>query len=270
LILSESSAPKREIDVPTRYSARIDRLGDDPRAVIIRSVYVIALLLNARYREAAAMQRETSRMADRLGDAGSKAWALVNEIQLSTLVVEPKPLHEFEILKTEAIKAASDATEALSARELYGLLQVARASGLFRVTWLVIGLEEVVRGRMNHARDAARELMQIGRRLSDPRSTGWGLHLLSIIALWSDSYAEALEYSEQSLAVAITPADHNLCTVSKLAALVALRRTEEGAMLLEAHRRRCVADGHLTQLSGTDLIFGVCKIFQGNIRVGFR
>ena len=77
-------------------------------------------------------------MADRLGDAGSKAWALVNEILVST-IVEPKPLHEFEILKTEAIKAASDATEAFiqkSARELDGLLQVAWASGLFRLTWM--------------------------------------------------------------------------------------------------------------------------------------
>ena len=61
----------------------------------------------------------------------------------------------------------------------------------------------------------------------------------------SDSYAEALEYSEQSLAVAVTPVDRNLSTVFKLTALVLLRRTEEGAMLLEAYRRRCVADGHL-------------------------
>ena len=98
---------------------------------------------------------------------------------------------------------------------------------------------------MNDARDAARELMQVGRLLNDPRSTGFGLWLLSIIALMSESYAEALEYSEQSLAVAVTPVDRNLSTAFKLFALVALRRTEEGAMLLEAHRRRCVADGHL-------------------------
>ena len=123
---------------------------------------------------------------------------------------------------------------------------------------------------MNDARDAARELMQVGRLLNDPRSTGFGLWLLSIIALMSESYAEALEYSEQSLAVAVTPVDRNLCTVFKLSALVALRRTEEGAMLLEAYRRRCVADGQLAQLNSTDTIFGVCKILQGNIRDGLR
>jgi hypothetical protein len=84
--------------------------------------------------------------------------------------------------------------------------------------------------------------MQVGRRLNDPRSTSTGLLLLSTIALSSDSYAETLEYSEQSLAVAVTPVDQNICTFLKLNALVLLRRTEEGAMLLEAYRRCCVAD----------------------------
>ena len=69
----------------------------------------------------------------------------------------------------------------------------------------MIGWEEFHRGRMTQARDAARELMQVGRQLNDPRPTGQGLGLLSWIALVSDSYAEALEYSEQSLSVAITP-----------------------------------------------------------------
>jgi hypothetical protein len=266
LLLDVSAQVKRQIDVLPRYLARIDRLGDDPRAVLIRADYVIALLMNARYREAVAMQWETSRMADRLGDAGSKALALVIEIWVST-IVEPKPLHEFEILKTEAIKAASDTTAIIRHHEL---LPVAWASGLFRLTWMVIGFEEALRGRVNDARDAARELMQVGRRLNDPRSTGFGLRLLSLIALMSDSYAEALEYSEQSLAVAVTPVDRNLSTFFKLSTLVALRRTEEGAMLLEAYRRRCVADGHLWQLNSTDMIFGVCKILQGNIRDGLR
>jgi hypothetical protein len=92
VLLDLSAQVKRTIDVLPRYSARIDRLGDDPRAVLIRTAYIAALWRNARYREAAAMQRETSRMADRLGDAGSKAFALVNEILVST-IVEPKPLH---------------------------------------------------------------------------------------------------------------------------------------------------------------------------------
>jgi len=238
-LLEVSAQVKREIDVLPRYLERVARLGDDPRAVIIRAIHVGALCRNARYREAAAMHREASRMANRLGEAGPKAWVLASEIAVSSKV-EPKPLHEFEILKTEAIKAASDTSEAIiqkSARGLDGLLALALGpSTAFRNAWIVIGVEEAVRGRMNDARDAARELMQVGRLLNDPRSTGYSLLLLSIIAVMSESYPEALEYSEQSLAVAVTPFDRNLSTAFKLSALVALRRTEEGAMLLEAYR----------------------------------
>ena len=46
---------------------------------------------------------------------------------------------------------------------------------------------------MKDARDLAHELMQVGRLLNDPRSTGFGLNLLSWIAFFTDSYAEALE-----------------------------------------------------------------------------
>jgi hypothetical protein len=52
------------------------------------------------------MQREASPIADRLGDSRSKAYSLAAGIQVLTIVA-PKPLAEFEILKREAIKAAS-------------------------------------------------------------------------------------------------------------------------------------------------------------------
>jgi hypothetical protein len=101
-------------------------------------------------------------------------------------------------------------------------------------------------------------------------STGAGLSLLSMIAFASESYVEALEYSEQSLAVAVTPVDRIAPLSMKLSALVLLRRSDEEAMLLEAHRRRCVADGYLTEVNMTDTIFGVCIIIQGNIKDGLR
>lgn len=113
--LDYSGQVNRQLDLLARYLARIDRLGDDPRVVLVRVVYAIALFVNARYRQAAAMQREASPMADRLGDVGSKAWTLATEI-LVTSIVEPKPLHEFEMLKAEAIKAASDMAEAIIQR----------------------------------------------------------------------------------------------------------------------------------------------------------
>src|SRR5271169_7193854 len=99
------------IDVVERYLARIDRLGDDPRAVRIRHHYGFTLAWNTRYREAAAIQAETSRIAERLGDSTSMAYSLATEIFVSTIIA-PKPLHEFEIIKRQAITAASDTADA--------------------------------------------------------------------------------------------------------------------------------------------------------------
>ena len=197
------------------------------------------------------MQRETSTIADRLGDSRSKAYSLAGEIHVCT-VIAPKPLHELDILKREAISAASDTADAY----IQGW------------TRYVIGWEEIHRGRMNDARDAARELMQVGRLLNDPRSTGQGLALLTWIALTSDSYAEALEYSEQSLAVAVTPFDRGAAVNGKGCALVLLRQTEEGAKLLEEDRRRCITDSDLYALASTDAMLAISKIFQGKIGEG--
>lgn len=194
------------------------------------------------------MQRETSALADRLGDSRSKAYSLANEIFVSTILA-PKPLQEFEILKIEAVKAASDTDDAY----------------IQNFTRFVIGWEEFHRGRMRHARVLARELIQAGRLLNDPRSSGLGLALLTWIALMSDSYAEALDYSEQSLEAVVTEWDRKVAVNSKGCALVLLRRTEEGAKLLEDDRRRSVDEGDLYQLVGSDGVVGVCKVLQGNI-----
>jgi hypothetical protein len=194
------------INVISRYLARVDRLGDDPRVVLIRHQYVFALVWNSRYQEAAAVQRETSPTADRLGDSRSKAYSLASEIQVST-VVAPKALPEFEKLKKDALNAASNTADAY----------------IQNGTRLVIGWEEFHRGRMNCAREMARELMRVGRQLSDPRSTALGLGLLAWIALVSDSYAEALDYNEQSFATALTPFDRTSAIRGKGCALVLLR-----------------------------------------------
>jgi hypothetical protein len=253
LLLHLNSKMKVMIDVLERYLSRIDRPGDDERAVLIRHHYVIALLWNARYREAAALQRETSPIANRLGNSRPKAYSLTGEILVST-VTAPRPLQLFETLKKEAIVAASNTADA----------------HIQNWTRFVIGWEEMHRGRMNEARDEARELMQVGRLLNDPRSTGFGLWLLSWIALTSESYTEALEYSEQSLAVAVTPQDHNIALGAKGIALVLLRRTEEGVAALNEHRTRCIENGYLYNLTGSDPVLGVCKVLQGNISEGIH
>jgi class 3 adenylate cyclase/tetratricopeptide (TPR) repeat protein len=244
---------KATIDVLERHLARVDRLADDPRAVLIRHHYVFALIWSIRYSVAAAVQRETSAMAERLADSKSKAYSLTGEILFST-VVAPKPALEFEELKKEAIAVASQTTDAY----------------IQNWTRFVIAWEQLHRGQMMDARDSARRLMEIGRLLNDPRSTGLGLALLALIALLSDSYAEALECSEQSIVISVAPMDRETAINMKGCALVLLRRTEDGAKLLEQFRRRCFTDGDLYSLSSVDGILGVSEVLQGNIRYGIR
>lgn len=253
LLLNVTAQWNLLIEALKRFLPRIDRLGDDLRLVLIRHHYVLALIYNTRYQQAVAVQQETSVMADRLGDSRSKAYAMAGEIFVST-IVSPKPVHEFETLKSEAIEAASDTADAY----------------IQNWTRYVIGNEEWHRGRMNEARNAAHELMQIGRHLNDPRSTGLGLGLLTQIALVGDSYGEALEYSEQSLAVAITPIDRSIATFCKGSALVLLRRTDEGAKLLEKYRNSCIENGEHYPLPLIDGVMGVCKVLQGNIGAGIH
>ena len=169
-------------------------------------------------------------------------------------MIAPKPLDEFLKLKREAIKAASDTTD----------------PWILKWTWWAIGWEELQRGLLTQARDSAHEVMRVGQLLSDPESTGIGLWMLTSIALVSDSYAEALEYGEQSLAVAITPLDRIIANGLKAGALVMLRRIDEGLPLLEQLKRRCSASGFLYNVSGCDPFLGLCKVFQWKFNEGIR
>jgi hypothetical protein len=241
------------IDLLERYSTRIDRVGDDPRSVVIRYYHLNALWWNARYRDAAAIHREVSRMADRLGDSRSKAYSLLGELFVS-LVIAPKPLSEFEMSKKEAIRGASNSQDAY----------------VQNWTWGIIGWDYAHRGRINDARDAMREVMDRGRVLGDPRSTGLALSILTWIYFTQESYSEALECSEQALTVAITPQDRTTAVLCKGCALVLLQQTEAGAPILHEVRRRCVSDGDLYRLTGNDGATALCKVLQGAIGGGIR
>jgi tetratricopeptide (TPR) repeat protein len=232
------------IDVVGRYLTRVDRIGNDLKAVLIRT-YCWALIHNGRYREAVAVQ-QSSETADR-------GTALAYRLSISALI-SPTPLHDFEIVKQDALTLLSETTDAYFQNA---------------VRW-TIGYIELTIGRINEARNSARELMQVGQLLNDPRSTGYGLLLLSHIAVMSGSYAEGLEYSEQSLNVAITPTDKIYASLSKASALVALGRNEEGMMLLEESRRRCDTDGDVFALDQSNLLLGVCKILQGRFADGIH
>jgi tetratricopeptide (TPR) repeat protein len=238
------------IDVVRRYLTRLDRVGDDLKVVFIRIGYFEALIVNGRYREAAVIRRQSSAIADRLGDTGSRY--MLGAKLVASVFLSPMPLHELEIVKREALTVLSEMTDAR-----------------FHSIRMLFGFDEVVRGRLNEARNSARELMQVGQSLNDPRYTGVALVLLSMIAMMSGSYAEALEYSEQSLSFP-TQSLRSIAFGAKAAALVALRRIEEGAKLLEEVRRCCDAGGDVALLDRCEVLVGTCKMLQGRIADGLH
>ena len=120
-------------------------------------------------REAAAMQRETSPMANASEIAGRRHMRWRARYIVSTIFA-PKPLQEFEVLNEKQSRP----------------LPIRRMPTFKIGLWFVIGWDEFHRGRINEARDSARELMQVGRLLDDPRSTGLGLNLLTWIALTAE------------------------------------------------------------------------------------
>jgi tetratricopeptide (TPR) repeat protein len=243
----------RSIDLLRRFSAGIERLGDDVRVVILRHHNVFALLWNTRYREALAVQREASLMADRLGETRARAYALTTRI-LSSTIAAPMSLAEFELTRDEALKAAS-----------------ATSDPYIRI-WVryVTAWEEFHRGRMAHSRRTALELIELGRETGDPRSLGEGVSILALIAVISDNYEEALEYSEQAIAIGITPLERDTGVNAKGSALVLLKRVEEGITVIEQFQRRAIADGNVYSLNLSNAVHAVSKAIRGDLAAAAR
>ena len=191
-------------------------------------------------------------MAIRLGDARSKAYALGSEIVVSA-IYSPKPIDVFEGLTSEAIAAAA------SIDDRYLQAMVCGA----------VGWDEIYRGRMPKMHEAAEKLMAVGRRMNDPRSTGYGLFLRAWAALLSDDYASALDCAEASIGMACTPFDREGAVNAKVIALVLLRRPEAFRTLRD-WMDRLAAIGWNAALAPCDGIWGVALVLHGEIGSGIR
>ena len=186
-------------------------------------------------------------MAARLRDARSTAYALASAIHVSTLI-SPKPIETFEALSCEAITIASSVDDPY----LQCFIR-------FVVAW-----EEFHRGRMAKAHQGAEELIAVGRKMNDPRSIGWGMALGAWVALTSDDYLAALNFSETSMNIALTPYDRGTAKASKIAALVLLRR-KEAFLTLRDFMGECSTNGWHWFTASTDGLWGVALVVRGEI-----
>ena len=151
---------KSTIEIVERFTSSLDRSGDNHKCVLVQHHYVLAVLWSGRYREAEKAQADLSAMAAKLHDVSSRAYALASHIIVSTIIA-PNCVEVFEAVSCEASTAASNVNDAY----LQCFLRY------------VLGWEEIHRGRMAKARQAAEELMAVGQRMNDPRSIGFGRQL---------------------------------------------------------------------------------------------
>ena len=230
-----------------RYRPRIDRLGDDRRAVLILHQRVISLVWTNRYREAAAAQNEISAMADRLGDDLSTAYSAAGAILTSWT---SWPSERNETLSRTALAAAASTNDP------------------FIQNWLrwIIAIDALERGQPNEARSRAREMITIGQDSNDPRSVGFGLNCLAWIENTLQNYQQALRHSEETLEVAVTTWDRMAATYARAFALVMLRKPEAIANLDVV--RQDPANTFVLWL--LDLAYAFSLVLQGRIAKSIR
>ena len=133
------------MDIVDRFAARLNNLGDSTQIVLIMHQKVFGLCFMTEFKAAVAEQANITRIAERLGDDRSKAYAYASQILVSSAIA-PKTLEHQESLVRSALDAASR-TEDSYIRSV--------------VRW-VIAIDELSRGRMIVAQDIAKEMSAIG------------------------------------------------------------------------------------------------------------
>jgi hypothetical protein len=191
-------------------------------------------------------------MASRFDDIRSTAYALASAIHLLT-ILWPKRVETFEELSYQAKIAARNHNDAY----LQIFVQFAVASN------------EIHRGRMIQAHEAAETGIAIGRRMKDPRSIGFGMNIHAWAALLGDDYLGALNFAETGTSIARTPYDLAGIKNVQIAALVLLRRPE-AFVILRDWISQCIANGWHWHLSGADGMWGGALVVHGEIGEGIR
>jgi class 3 adenylate cyclase len=235
-----------------RLKFRLDRLGANPSRVLAQHHYVFALCCTARFREAKTVQVDLSAAAEKLNDARSKAYALVSVVQLSSLI-GLYAADTFDSLSREALVAASN----LNDPYLQFLVRHAIVQG------------QALRGQMTNALIAAKELVEVGRLMNDPRSLGYGTALMANVALGSGDYQTALNLGDTGISIARTPYDRETSNQARIDALVLLKRPE-GIPMLRDYIERCAGNGWNTSLDIVEGVWGVALVIQGEISKGIH
>ncbi|MGB3247186.1 MAG: AAA family ATPase [Sulfitobacter sp.] len=248
--LNVSLRVKTMIALADSARATLAQFGDSNHHVHFLHHYVSCLIWNGRYLDAYEVQEELSAMAERLGDADSKAYALVSELAVSCYLGRYTNAH-FEAKREEA--------EAI----LVGIDDAYLKN--FHVAHM--GWNEVGRGRVAGAHDAADRMISDGLANNDPRSLGYGMAMKALIAMVANDYEKALAMSEQAQSASRVEFERAIAAASRHAALVPLGK-QGAAEEIERHMALCAERGWTLFMAGPDPMLGVAHVMNGRINEG--
>jgi class 3 adenylate cyclase len=228
------------------------RFGDSRHHVHFLHHYVSCLVSNAKYLDALSVQQDLSAMALRLGDPDSMAYALVSELSVSSYCGQ---------LSSEAFESKQ--------REAQAALASVDDAYIQNFYLATLGWNEVSRGRVAEAHEAADRMLDVGVSMNDPRSLGYGTAMKALIAMVSDDHEKALEMSEQALSLSRAEFERAIAGAAKTAALVPLNKP--GAVEeVKRYVAMCEENGWTLFLSGPDTMLGVALAMNGRIGDGLR
>lgn len=252
LSLNISLQVKPMIEFGIKVRPILARFGDSRHHVHFLHHYASCLVWNARYLDALSVRLELSAMAIRLGDPESMAYALVSELSVSSYCA-PMTIELFQSKRREAEAALANLDDAY----------------LQNFYLAITAYDELLRGRVAEARDAADRMIGIGVSKNDPRSLGYGTAMKALIAMVSDDYESALELSEQALGVSRAVLEWAIATNAKICALVPLNK--QGAVEeLNRHMAYCAERSWALFTAGPDPMLGVALVMNGRIGEGLR
>lgn len=230
----------------------LDRLGDNRDHILFLHHYALCLLWSGRYSDALTVQRELSVMAARRSDPESIAYALVTELTVSTYRA-PKPIDEFlaKSREAEAVLAGID--------DAY----------LTNLYFTISAYDELCRGRIAEALQAAQRAIDFGVSTNDPRGQGYGLAMKAIIAMSADDFEPAFAMAEQALAVSRAEFEITIANTARKSALVALNRPEAEAEIID-WLNLCADRNWGLFLVGPECWRAVALATDGRIEAGLR
>jgi hypothetical protein len=252
LCLNISLDVKTMIALVERVGPFLDTIGDSRDHVLFLHHRVSCLVCNSRFLEALEVQKELTAMAERVGDPKSIAYALVNELSVSTYCA-PKSNTEFEAKKAR-IEAALATFDDAYLENFY---------------FATVGWNELSRGRVRNARAAAEELVVHGEQRKDPRALGYGTAMKALVAVVTDDHDSALMLSDEARRLSRAEFETAIAECTYVAALVPLGKP--GARdSVQRYVDMCEARG-CTLFGGVpQTMLGVALALEGRIGDGLR